>query len=57
MTRNRLHRNVRGLLVGLFLGAMAGALFGGFTGNRLVAAILGAAILGAALYRVNPGRE
>ncbi|MBG0738448.1 hypothetical protein IV500_03270 [Paeniglutamicibacter antarcticus] len=55
MTSSRPHRNGRGLFAGILLGAILGLILGGYFGNRLWPAVIGAAVLGAAMYRVNPG--
>lgn len=57
MNQKPIHRNGRGLFIGLMLGAILGAVLGGFTGNRLIPAVIGAVVLGAAMYRVNPGSK
>ena len=52
--RKRPHRNGRGLFVGAVIGAVAG-FFLGRNGNPLFGALLGAVIVGALMYRINPG--
>ncbi|MBT1002624.1 hypothetical protein KIH31_08410 [Paenarthrobacter sp. DKR-5] len=51
------NRNGRGLFVGAVLGAVLGFILGRFIGNPVFGALLGAVVLGAAMYRVNPGRR
>ncbi len=55
MTSSRPPRNGRGLFAGILLGAILGLLLGGYFGNRLWPAIIGAVVVGALMYRVNPG--
>ncbi len=55
MSNSRPNRNGRGLFAGILLGGILGLLLGGYFGNRLWPAIIGAAVLGVAMYRVNPG--
>jgi uncharacterized membrane protein YoaK (UPF0700 family) len=49
------HRNPRGLFLGAVLGAVAGYFAGRMVGSPAMGIILGALVVSALLYRVNPG--
>ena len=54
MTRKP-HRNGRGLFLGAILGGVAGFFAGRMMGNAALGILVGAVVVSALLYRVNPG--
>ncbi|MGW9413389.1 glycine zipper domain-containing protein [Arthrobacter cupressi] len=53
--RKRPHRNGRGLFVGAVIGAVAGFFVGRNLGNPVFGTLIGAVIVAALMYRINPG--